>query len=91
MPQQRQKRLPDKKGHFGEFGGRYVPETVMGALAELERVYLHSRRDRAFRAELHDMLTHYAGRPTALYLARRLTERCSGARIYLKREDLAHT
>jgi len=86
MPQ-----LPDKQGRFGKFGGRYVPETLMPALLELEQAYLKTRRDRRFQAELRDYLTHYAGRPTPLYFAERLTRTLGGAKIYLKREDLCHT
>ncbi|MXZ47434.1 MAG: tryptophan synthase subunit beta [Chloroflexi bacterium] len=86
--------LPDGRGYFGEFGGRYVPETLMPALAELEAAYEAARTDEAFAAELSDLLRTYAGRPTALTRARRLEERLGGEqspRIYLKREDLAHT
>jgi len=83
--------MPDKKGHFGIFGGRYAAETLMEALLELERSYLQARRDRRFQAELTAYLRHYAGRETPLYFARRLSERLGGARIYLKREDLNHT
>src|SRR5213594_2731156 len=83
--------LPDKRGRFGKFGGRYVPETLMPALLELERTYLDSRRDRRFQTELTYYLTHYAGRPTPLYFAERLTRTLGGAKIYLKREDLCHT
>ncbi|HOE96089.1 MAG TPA: tryptophan synthase subunit beta [Candidatus Sumerlaeota bacterium] len=84
--------LPDKTGHFGEFGGRYVPETLMGALLDLEREYLAIREDAAFHAELNGLLADYVGRPTPLYEARRLAEELGGkARIFLKREDLAHT
>src|SRR3990167_804827 len=78
-------------GWFGPFGGQYVPETLMGALAELERVFLAARRDPRFRATLRRYLTTYAGRPTPLYFAERLTKRLGGARIFLKREDLLHT
>ncbi len=78
-------------GRFGPFGGRYVPETLMAALEELEQVYRAARRDRKFQEELDDLLRHYAGRPTPLFFARRLTEKLGGARIYLKREDLLHT
>ncbi len=84
-------RLPDRQGHFGRFGGRFVPETLMAPLIELERAYKAARRDRQFQRDLKALLVHYAGRPTPLYFARRLTERCGGARIYLKREDLCHT
>jgi tryptophan synthase beta chain len=78
-------------GRFGPFGGRYVPETLMAALEELEQVYRAARRDKKFQQELSDLLRHYAGRPTPLFFARRLTEKLGGARIYLKREDLLHT
>jgi tryptophan synthase beta chain len=83
--------MPDRKGHFGIFGGRYVAETIMPALTELEAAYRASRKDRAFREEFHDYLRQYSGRETPLYLARNLTEKLGGARIYLKREDLNHT
>jgi tryptophan synthase beta chain len=83
--------MPDKKGHFGIFGGRYAAETLMEALLELERAYLQARRDRRFQAELSAYLRHYAGRETPLFFARRLSERLGGARVYLKREDLNHT
>jgi tryptophan synthase beta chain len=85
------KRLPDAHGHFGRFGGRYVPETLMAPLVELERAYARARRDRAFRSRLRALLRDYAGRPTPLFFAARLTEHAGGARIYLKREDLCHT
>jgi len=85
------KRLPDRKGHFGIFGGRYAPETLMTALVELENAYSEAKRDRAFREELRGLLRDYAGRETPLYPARRLSESLGGARIYLKREDLVHT
>jgi tryptophan synthase beta chain len=78
-------------GRFGPFGGRYVPETLMAALEELEQAYRAARRDRKFQEEFNDLLRHYAGRPTPLFFARRLTEKLGGARIYLKREDLLHT
>lgn len=84
-------RVPDEMGHFGKFGGRYVSETLMPALLELERAYLEIRDDPKFNDELNYYLTEYAGRPTPLYFAGRLTEKLGGARIYLKREDLAHT
>ncbi len=83
--------VPDATGHFGPYGGRFVPETLMAPLDELERAYLAAREDPAFRAELDDLLRNYAGRPTPLYCARRLSEALAGARIYLKREDLLHT
>jgi tryptophan synthase beta chain len=78
-------------GRFGPFGGRYVPETLMAALEELERVYRAAQRDRKFQEEFNDLLRRYAGRPTPLFFARRLTEKLGGARVYLKREDLLHT
>ncbi len=83
--------LPDKKGHFGIFGGRYAAETLMPALLELEKAYEAARKDRAFLAEWRAYLHDYAGRETPLYLAQRLTEHLNGAAIYLKREDLNHT
>jgi tryptophan synthase beta chain len=78
-------------GRFGDYGGRYVPETLMAALEELERAYAEAQRDPAFASELCDLLRNYAGRPTPLYFAKRLTESLGGAKIYLKREDLLHT
>ena len=83
--------LPDAAGHFGRFGGRFVPETLMAPLVDLERAYRAARADARFRLRLQDLLTHYAGRPTPLYFAERLTRACGGARIFLKREDLCHT
>ncbi len=83
--------LPDERGRFGPYGGKYVPETLMAALAELEAAYHEAQGDAAFQEELASLLRDFAGRPTPLYLARRLTERMGGAKIYLKREDLAHT
>ena len=82
---------PDARGYFGKYGGRYVPETLMAPLAELTQAYNRHSRKRAFRNRLRDLLTHYAGRPTPLYHAERLSERLGGPRIYLKREDLLHT
>lgn len=84
-------RVPDEMGHFGKFGGRYVSETLMPALLELERAYSEIRDDLKFKKELNYYLTEYAGRPTPLYFAGRMTKKLGGARIYLKREDLAHT
>jgi tryptophan synthase beta chain len=78
-------------GRFGAYGGRYVPETLMAALEELEQAYAVAQKDAAFQAELDDLLHHYCGRPTPLYFAKRLTEQMGGAKIYLKREDLLHT
>lgn len=83
--------LPDKKGHFGIFGGRYAAETLMPALLELEKAYEAARKDRAFLDEWRRCLHDYAGRETPLYLAQRLTEHLHGAAVYLKREDLNHT
>ena len=80
-----------RPGRFGDYGGRYVPETLMAALEELEAAYEQAKRDPIFRAELDSLLRDYAGRPTPLYFAQRLTERLGGAKIYLKREDLLHT
>lgn len=80
-----------RNGYFGRYGGFYVPEILVSALKELEREYERLSKDEAFNGDLNGLLTKYAGRPTPLYLARRLTERAGGARIYLKREDLAHT
>lgn len=82
---------PDARGRYGEFGGRFVPETLMYALDELERAYRAARDDAAFQAEFSGYLKHYVGRPTPLYFARRFTERLGGAKVYFKREDLAHT
>jgi len=84
-------KLPDKNGHFGIFGGRYVPETLMPALLELEKAYAHYRHDREFREEYDYYLRQYVGRPNPLYFAEKLTRKLGGARIYLKREDLNHT
>lgn len=83
--------LPDALGHFGPFGGRYVPEVLMSPLEELEQAYLAARDDPEFHRELNDLLHNYAGRPTPLYFAKRLTETLGGAQIWLKREDLLHT
>jgi tryptophan synthase beta chain len=83
--------LPDNRGYFGDYGGRYVPETIVPALSDLARGYEAVKADEAFHRELERLLTDYAGRATPLYFAANLTARCGGARIYLKREDLAHT
>ena len=83
--------VPDAGGHFGPYGGRFVPEVLMAPIEELERTYLEARDDPRFQAELHELLARYAGRPTPLYFARRLSEHLGGARIWLKREDLLHT
>jgi tryptophan synthase beta chain len=81
----------DERGYFGAFGGKFVPEVLMTPLAELEEAFAHAWAAPAFRTELDDLLRHYVGRPTPLYFAERLSRRMGGARIYLKREDLAHT
>ena len=83
--------LPDSRGYYGQFGGRFVPETVMWALKELEEAYRDAQKDKAFQNQLRQLLKDYAGRPTPLYFASKLTEHCGGARILIKREDLAHT
>jgi tryptophan synthase beta chain len=82
---------PDERGFFGEFGGRYVPETLVAALDELVEAYPRITQSPEYRKELDDLLTHYAGRPTPLTFAARMTEELGGAKVYLKREDLAHT
>ena len=87
----RKQALPDASGHFGPFGGQFVPETLMTALAELAEAYHQARQDEFFQRELASLLRDYAGRPTPLYFAENLSQRVGGARIYLKREDLAHT
>lgn len=84
-------RLPDKKGHFGIFGGKYVPETLMTALDELEREYNSAKRDKKFVCLLDYYLADFAGRPSPLYFAEHLTKKLKGPKIYLKREDLLHT
>ncbi len=82
---------PDERGYFGIYGGRFVAETLMPLILELEQAYDAARKDPAFKAELTDLNTHYAGRPSPLYFAERLTEHLGGARVYLKREELNHT
>ena len=82
---------PDQRGHFGPYGGRYVPEVLMAPLEEIEKAYLEARHDLAFQQELKNLLADYAGRPTPLYYAKRLSESLGGARIFIKREDLLHT
>ena len=84
-------KLPDRFGYFGAFGGKFVPETLMAALDELEKEYKKAGHDKAFKRDLGYHLREYAGRPTPLYLAKRLTNECGGAKVYLKREDLLHT
>lgn len=83
--------VPDARGRFGAYGGRYVPETLMAPLEELERAYIEARSDAKFQQELNDLLHNFAGRPTPLQFASRLTEYLGGPKIYLKREDLLHT
>jgi tryptophan synthase beta chain len=81
----------ERKGYFGDFGGQYVPETLMAPLEELEKAYLKLSNDKNFKKELSDWLTNFVGRPTPLYFAKQLTQKTGGAKIYLKREDLTHT
>jgi len=83
--------MPDKKGHYGIYGGKFAPETLMPALAELESAYVAAKKDKQFQAELEYYFREFIGRPTPLYFAKRLTEHLGGAKIYLKREDLCHT
>ena len=83
--------LPDDKGRFGDFGGRFVPETLMSTIEELEREYAAAQSDEAFQAQIQALASHYVGRPTPLYYAENLTADLGGAQIYIKREDLAHT
>ena len=82
---------PDKRGYFGKYGGKYVPETLMAALDELTHEYEKAKGDRVFKRELSYYLKQYAGRPTSLYFAKNLTRGLGGGKIYLKREDLCHT
>jgi len=91
MPRAAQQTLPDARGHFGPYGGRFVPETLVAPLEELERAYRRARADRGFAQTLNHLLADFAGRPTPLYFAERLTRYLGGARVYLKREDLLHT
>jgi len=83
--------LPDKTGHYGKFGGMFVPETLMTPLLDLEKAYAEAKADPSFQAELDDLLMNFCGRPTPLYYAERLTQKLGGAKIYFKREDLLHT
>jgi tryptophan synthase beta chain len=83
--------LPDAGGHFGSYGGMFVPETLMAALTELTREYERAKADPGFQAELDQLLSEYVGRPTPLYFASRWTDKLGGAKIFLKREDLLHT
>src|ERR1035437_9276376 len=87
----KQLRVRAVRGRFGSYGGRYVPETLMAGLQELETAYAVARKDKAFRGEFHRLLADFAGRPTPLFLAERLTQQLGGAKIYLKREDLLQT
>ncbi|MCR4399694.1 MAG: pyridoxal-phosphate dependent enzyme, partial [Syntrophomonadaceae bacterium] len=82
---------PDSHGYFGEYGGRFVPETLVPVLVQLEEAYRRVCRSEAFQRRMSHYLTHYVGRPSSLYYARRLSEELGGAKIYLKREDLNHT
>ena len=91
MVVEKQTSLPDERGRFGDFGGKFVPETLMAALEELETAYREVKEDQEFQGRLGHLLRTYAGRPTPLYHAENLSRHCGGARIYLKREDLAHT
>src|SRR5713101_5216825 len=83
--------MPDFRGHFGEYGGRFVPETLMPALEELEAAWRSAREEHAFKVELDELLRRYAGRPTPLSEARRMSADLGGRRVLLKREDLCHT
>src|SRR5256885_5679355 len=82
---------PDERGHFGLYGGRFVAETLMPLILDLERAYTAAKNDPAFRAQMDGYLKHYVGRPSPLYFAERLTHHLGGAKIYFKREDLNHT
>src|SRR3978361_421449 len=82
---------PDAGGHFGTYGGLYVPEVLMSPLEELEHTYSEAKQDPSFQAELDHLLKNYAGRPTPLYFAKRLSGQLGGAKLYIKREDLLHT
>ncbi|MEK9645764.1 MAG: tryptophan synthase subunit beta, partial [Alphaproteobacteria bacterium] len=82
---------PDEDGHFGIYGGRYVAETLMPLLQEVEKAYEAAQADPAFRREFDDLLANYVGRPSPLYFASRITEHCGGAKIYFKRDELNHT
>ena len=82
---------PDKRGHFEEFGGKYVPETLIPVINELEKLYMEVKGDTAFQNELTSLLKHYSGRPTPLFFAQRITNDLNGAKIYFKRDELNHT
>ena len=90
-PQSHRRTMPDARGRFGVYGGQYMPEMLMVAVQRLEEAYAEARDDPTFWAELDGHYRAYAGRPSPLYFARRLTERLGGAKVYLKREDLNHT
>src|SRR5919202_6817267 len=81
---------PDERGHFGIYGGRFVAETLMPLILQLEQAYAEAKRDPVFKQEMDGYLTHYVGRPSPLYFAERLTAHLGGAKVYLKREDLNH-
>ena len=83
--------MPDERGHFGDYGGRYVAETLMPLVLDLEREYRAAQADPVFQAEFDDLLEHYVGRPSPLYFAERLTEAVGGAQIWFKRDELNHT
>ncbi|GAJ07587.1 unnamed protein product, partial [marine sediment metagenome] len=83
--------LPDNRGYFGDYGGRFVPETLMPALSELESAYAEACADADFQQQFHRLCREYIGRPTPLYTAQKLSAKAGGATILLKREDLAHT
>lgn len=83
--------MAGENGRFGEYGGQYIPETLMNAVIELEEAYNHYKDDPEFNSQLQDLLNDYAGRPSRLYYAKKMTEDLGGAKIYLKREDLNHT
>src|SRR3989338_7694634 len=83
--------MKNKHAYFGKYGGQFVPETLMAGLEDLERSYAKFRKDKKAQAELRDLLVNFVGRPTPLYFAKNLTKHCGGAKIYLKREDIAHT
>ncbi len=91
MPSSSTTAVPDDLGHFGPYGGVFVPETLIAALDQLKREYAKAKSDPSFQQEFQAYLSDYVGRPSRLYFARRLTEKWKGARIYLKREDLNHT
>src|SRR5512136_2830461 len=84
-------KLPDEQGHFGPYGGKFVPETLMPALTELESAYVQACADPNFQRQFHALCCDYAGRPTPLYHAQKLSQKLGGAQVFLKREDLLHT